>query len=170
MVNAPSTRGVLLAAGLALLAGCGTAVGAANTKDPVSTVEGYMQAVQGGDASAGQGYLETNINDGIALTGSTTASKYMAAHKGAKWHVVAVPWVDPSTKAPVTTKKACTVLPPQGGQMCLVTVEVDSGDSKVWLHFDIEDRYTPGSWLIVNVTEVAKPTDALPNGNEAYSS
>jgi hypothetical protein len=84
--------------------------------------------------------------------------------------VVAVPWVDPATKAPVTTKKACTVSPPQGGQLCIVTVEVASGDSKVWFHFDVEDRYTPGSWLIVGVTEVTtRPDDLLPNGNEAHS-
>jgi hypothetical protein len=153
-----------------VLCGCGAAAAAANTKDPVSTVEGYMQAVSTGDAAAGQPYLQTNINDGIPITGPTTASRYMGAHKGAKWQVVAVPWVDPVTKAPVTTKKACTVPPPQGGQLCIVTVEVDSGSSKVWFHFDTEDRYTPASWLIVNVTEVTtKPDDLLPNGPEAHS-
>src|SRR6202022_373206 len=99
---------VVPVAGVAL-SGCGAAAAAANTKDPVSTVEGYMQAVSGGDSAAGQPYLETNINDGIPLTGPTTASRYMASHKGAKGQVVAVPWVDPVTKAPVTTKKACTV-------------------------------------------------------------
>jgi hypothetical protein len=161
---------VIATAGVVLSA-CGGAAAAANTTDPVATVSGYMQAVQGGDAAAGQPYLEANINDGIPLKGPTTASRYMGSHKGAKWVLVAVPWVDPVTKAPVTTKKACTVPPPQGGQLCIVTVEVDSGSSKVWFHFDTEDRYTPGSWLILNVTEVStKPDDGLPNGNEAHSS
>jgi hypothetical protein len=165
-----SARWILAPVAGAVLCGCGAAAAAANTKDPVSTVEGYMQAVSGGDAAAEAPYLETNINDGIPLTGPTSASRYMASHKGAKWRVVAVPWVDPATKAPVTTKKACTVSPPQGGQLCIVTVEVASGDSKVWFHFDVEDRYTPGSWLIVGVTEVTtRPDDLLPNGNEAHS-
>ena len=152
------------------LGGCGTSATAADTKDPVSTVSGYMKAIENGDESAGKPYLETNINDGIPLTGPTPASRYLKDHKGARWQIIAVPWVDPATKAPTTTKKACTVPPPQGGQMCIVTVEVDAGSQKTYFHFDVEDRYTPGSWLIVNVTEVAKPTDALPNGNEAFSS
>ena len=167
----PSARTLLATTIVGLvLSGCGAAVAAANTKDPVSTVEGYMQAVSNGDAAAGQPYLETNINDGIPLKGPTSASRFMASHKGAKWQVVAVPWVDPVTKSPVTAKKACTVAPPQGGQLCIVTVEVDSAKDKVWFHFDVEDRYTPGSWLIVNVTEVTtKPDDLLPNGNEAHA-
>ncbi len=157
-------------AGALLLSGCGGGAVAADTHDAVATVGGYMKAVAGGDSSAGQAYLETNINDGIPLAGATTASKYLSAHKGAKWEVVAIPWVDPQSKAAVTTKKACTVLPPQGGQMCLVTVQVSSGSNKTWFHFDVEDRYTPGSWLIINVTEVAtSPTELLPNGNEAHS-
>jgi hypothetical protein len=51
-----------------------------------------------------------------------------------------------------------------------VIVEVDNESSKVWFHFDTEDRYTPGKWLILNVTRVdTKPDDLLPNGNEAHS-
>jgi hypothetical protein len=151
------------------LTACGDTGSAANTTDPVSTVTGYMQAAAA-DVAGGQPFLETNINDGIPLTGPTTASHYLANHKGAKWQIVAVPWVDPVSKSNVTTKKACTVLPPQGGQMCLVTAEVSSGDTKVWFHFDTEDRYTPGKWLILNVTRVdTSPTDLLPNGNEAHA-
>ena len=161
------TTGAVLLSGLS---GCGESATAADTKDPVSTVSGYMKAIENGDEAAGKPYLETNINDGIPLTGSTPASRFMKAHKGAKWQIVAVPWVDPATKAPTTTKKACTVPPPQGGQLCIVTVEVDTGSQKTYFHFDTEDRYTPGSWLILNVTEVAKPTDSLPSGNEAFSS
>src|SRR6202165_1998626 len=85
-----------------VLSGCGGNAAAANTTDPVTTASGYMQAVAGGDGAAGQPYLETNINDGIPLKGPTTATRYMAAHKGDRWRVVAVPWVDPVTKAPIT--------------------------------------------------------------------
>ena len=150
------------------LGGCGTSATAADTKDPVSTVSGYMKAIENGDESAGKPYLETNINDGIPLT-TTSASRFMKDHKGAKWQIIAVPWVDPATKSPIETKKACTVPPPQGGQLCIVTVEVDAGSTKTYFHFDVEDRYTPGSWLIIGCTEVAKPTDALPSGNEAFA-
>src|SRR6202022_4911672 len=94
---------VVPVAGVAL-SGCGAAAAAANTKDPVSTVEGYMQAVSNGDTAAGQPYLETNINDGIPLKGPTSASRFMASHKGAKRQGVAGPWVDPGTKAPIPTK------------------------------------------------------------------
>ena len=158
-----------MAAAVVAMSACGEAGGSANTTNPVSTVTGYMQAVAS-DPGGGQAFLETNINDGIPLTGPTTASRYLADHKGAQWQVVAVPWVDPASKANVTTKKACTVLPPQGGQLCLVVVEVDNGSNKVWFHFDTEDRYTPGKWLILNVTRVdTRPDDLLPNGNEAHS-
>ena len=74
------------------------------------------------------------------------------------------------TGHPLQTKNACTVTPPQGGQLCIVTVEVDAGSSKVWFHFDVENRYPPGKWEILNVTRVdTKPDDLLPNGNEAHS-
>jgi hypothetical protein len=165
-------RALLIATGTVLLTGlggCGTSATAADTKDPVATVSGYMKGVENGDDSAGKPFLETNVNDGIPLTGPTPASRFLKDHKGAKWQIIAVPWVDAATKSPIETKKACTVPPPQGGQLCLVTVEVDAGSQKAYFHFDLEDRYTSGSWLIIGVTEVAKPTDRLPTGNEAFS-
>jgi hypothetical protein len=155
------------AAGVVLSA-CGEA-GAASANDPVSVVTGYMQAVGGGQQSAAQAFLQKDINDGIPLKEPTTTSRYVSQHKGAKWQIVAVPWADAHGN-PLQTKDACTVTPPQGGQLCIVTVEVDTGSSKVWFHFDVENRYPPGKWEILNVTRVdTKPEDLLPNGNEAHA-
>jgi hypothetical protein len=146
--------------------------GAASAGDPVSVVTEYMKAIASGNETGAQAYLQTDVNDGIPLKGPTPASRYFAEHKGAKWQVVAVKWKDLHTKADVTTKNACTVIAPQGGEMCLVTVEADpgGGGKKLWFHFDVENRYPPGKWVIVNVTEVdTKPDDLLPTGNEAFS-
>src|SRR5258708_28926960 len=117
-----------MAAAVVALSACGEAGGAANTTNPTSTVSGYMQAVAS-DPGGGQAFLETNINDGIPLAGPTTASRYLADHKGAQWRLVALPWVDPITKANVTTKKACTVVPPQAGQPSLVILEGTTRDT-----------------------------------------
>jgi hypothetical protein len=146
------------------LAGCGENA-AASLSDPLSTVTGYMTAVAKGDTAGATAFLQTDINDGNPpVTEPTTASSYLAAHKGATWKIVAVPWVNGDTQ------KACTVVPPQGGALCIVTVEVDaSGAPPVWFHCDVESRYPPGKWLIVNVTEVTtKASDGLPTGNEAH--
>jgi|GEM_PF-2688939 len=156
------------AAGVVLSA-CGDAAGAASANDPVSVVTGYMQAIGGGQQGAAKAFLQKDINDGIPLKEPTTTSRYVSQHKGAKWQIVAVPWADAHGN-PLQTKDACTVTPPQGGQLCIVTVEVDTGSSKVWFHFDVENRYPPGKWEILNVTRVdTKPDDLLPNGNEAHA-
>jgi hypothetical protein len=156
------------AAGI-VLSGCGEAAGGAGANDPVAVVTGYMQAVAGGQTSAAAVFLQKDINDGIPLKEPTPASSYVSQHKGAQWQIVAVPWADAAGNA-TQTKDACTVTPPQGGQLCIVTVEVDSGSSKVWFHFDVENRYPVGKWEIVNVTRVdTKPGDLLPNGNEAHA-
>jgi hypothetical protein len=152
---------MVLASGLA---GCGQTA-AASLNDPVATVTGYMEAAAKGDTNGAKQFLQTDINDGNPpATEPTTASQYLAQHKGATWKIVEVPWVNG------TTKKACTVVPPQGGELCIVTVEIDAPEAKpVWFHFDVESRYPPGKWLIVNVTEVTtKADDGLPTGNEAH--
>jgi hypothetical protein len=152
-----------------VLTACGGGGAAASLDDPVAVAQGYMQAVAGGDANGGLAYLETDINDGIALTDSTTASRYMAAHKGAKWQIVTVNYPPPGGTAPVPTKKACTVVPPQGGEICIVTAQVDAGDKPVWFHFSVEKRYGSG-WHILDVDQVdTKPDNLLPTGNEAHS-
>lgn len=165
-----SARAMLavIAAGVVLSA-CGEAAGATSANDPVSVVTGYMKAAAGRQQSAAQAFLQKDISDGIPLKEPTPASSYVAQHKGAKWQVVAVPWADAHGTA-TQTKDACTVTPPQGGQLCIVTVEVDSGSSKVWFHFDVENRYPPGKWEILNMTRVdTKPADLLPNGSEAHA-
>jgi hypothetical protein len=170
MSGLSSLRAVaLVAAAAAVLPACGTPAGAADLSDPVNVVEGYMKAVQDGKADGGQEFLEKNINDGIALTGSTSASRYIAANKGAKWQVVTVNYADPGSTTAKPTKKACLVIPPQGGMLCVVTVQVDAtGKQPVWFHFSVESRYDPG-WRIVNVDQVeGKPDNLLPTGNEAH--
>jgi hypothetical protein len=53
--------------------------------------------------------------------------------------------------------------------LCIVTVEVDSGSTKVWFHFDVENRYPVGKWEIVGMSRVdTNASDLLPNGNEAH--
>jgi hypothetical protein len=128
-----------------------------------------MKAVAGGDKNGGLQYLETNINNGIALTDSTAASRYMADHKGAKWEVVTVNYPPPGSSAPVPTKKECLVEPPQGGKLCIVTVQVDAGQP-VWFHFSVETRYAEPNWYILDVDQVSgKPDNLLPVGNEAHT-
>ena len=159
---------LLTAAGMALSA-CGEAASASSANDPVSVVQGYMQALAGGQSAAAQAFLQKDISDGIPLKEPTPATTYLSQHKGAQWEIIAVPWADAHNN-PITTKDACTVTPPQGGQLCIVTVQVTSGSSKVWFHFDVENRYPPGKWEIVNLTRVdTKPDDLLPNGNEAHA-
>ena len=151
-----------------LVSACGTAA-TTSAGDPVAVVTGYMQATVGGQATAAAAYLQKDISDGIPLQDPTPAAIYLAKHKGAKWQVVEVPWADAHGTA-TQTNNACTVTPPQGGQLCIVTVEVDAGSDKVWFHFDVESRYPPGKWVILNVTRVdTKPGDLLPNGNEAHA-
>jgi hypothetical protein len=160
----------LVALSLVALAACGESNAGASLSDPVQVTEGYMNAVAGGNKDGGLTYLETDINDGIALTDSTSASRFMAAHKGAKWMIVQVNYPDPGTTNPKPTKKACTVIPPQGGDICIVTVQVDADGKPTWFHFTVENRYHPGSWRIVDVDQVdQKPDNLLPAGNEAHS-
>ncbi|MFY9614891.1 MAG: hypothetical protein WAT58_05775 [Candidatus Dormiibacterota bacterium] len=158
----------------ALVSACGGSAGsgaAANLADPVATSEGYMKAIEGGKADGGQEFLENNINDGIPLTGATSVSKFMAANKGAKWQVATVNYPPPGTTNPVPTKKACTVIPPQGGQTCIVTVQIDVNGKPAYFHLTTETRYEPGKWHILDVDQVdQKPDNLLPSGNEAHIS
>ena len=160
--------GVFLS-GLTLLAACGgSSASAGATTDPIATTEGYMKAIEGGDANAGVAFLEKNISDGIALTGDTSASKFMAANKGAKWSTATVNFADPGSTTAKPTKKACLVTPPQGGQICIVTVQVDANGKTAYFHFTVESRYDPG-WRIIDVDQVdQKPDNLLPSGNEAH--
>jgi hypothetical protein len=158
---------LLVSAAGVLVSGCGEAASASGANDPVSLVQGYMQAAAAGQSGAA--FLQKDISDGIPIKEPTPVTTYLTAHKGAQWQIVAVPWADAHNN-PISTKDACTVTPPQGGQLCIVTVEVSSGSSKVWFHFDVENRYPPGKWEILNVTRVdTKPEDLLPNGNEAHA-
>jgi hypothetical protein len=151
------------------VSGCGGDASAANLKDPVDTVQGYMKAVEGGNKDAGTEFLQTDINDGIALKGSTGASRYLADHKGAKWQVVEVNYADPGTDTAKPTKKACQIGQPAPGQLCVVTVQVDGGPKPVWFHFAVENKYPLGVWKILQVETVdTKPDDLLPSGNEAH--
>jgi hypothetical protein len=160
---------VVLAGGVVLSA-CGASAGTAGaTSDPVALTEAYMKAVEGGTADGGQEFLEKDINDGIPLTGATSASKYMAANKGAKWEIATVNYPDPGTTTAKPTKKACLVVPPQGGQACVVTVQVNTA-KPAWFHFAVETRYHP-DWRILDVDQVdGKPDNLLPSGNEAHIS
>jgi hypothetical protein len=158
--------------GAAVISACGASAGAgaANLGDPVATSEGYMKAIEGGKADGGKEFLETNINDGIALTGPTSVSKFMAANKGAKWQIDTVNYPPPGTTNPQPTKKACTVIPPQGGETCIVTVQIDAA-KPTWFHLTVETRYEPGKWHILDVDQVdGKPDNLLPSGNEAHIS
>jgi hypothetical protein len=160
---------ILVLTASAALAACGSSGSAGTTTDPIATTEGYMKAIEGGKADGGQEFLETNISDGIPLTGATSASKYMAANKGAKWEVAEVSYPDPGSTTAKPTKKACLVTPPQGGQLCVVTVTVSTA-KPAYFHFAVETRYDPG-WRILNVDEVdGKPDNLLPTGNEAHIS
>ena len=161
----------LFLSGLTLLSACGgSSASAGTTTDPVATTEGYMKAVEGGQADGGLAFLESNILDGIALTGPTSVSKYMAANKGAKWSTATVNYPDPGSTNPKPTKKACLVTPPQGGQVCVVTVQVDASGKTAYFHFSVETRYDPG-WRIMDVDQVdQKPDNLLPSGNEAHLS
>src|ERR1035437_2860379 len=152
-----SARAMLavIAAGVVLSA-CGEAAGATSANDPVSVVTGYMKAAAGRQQSAAQAFLQKDISDGIPLKEPTPASSYVAQHKGAKWQVVAGS-LGGRPRPPPQTNDACRgapaaprppppphhrrrrrgAPPPGGGaQLCLVTVEVDSGSSKVWFHSD----------------------------------
>jgi TPR repeat protein len=155
-----------------VLSGCGgNASAAGSATDPVEAVQGYMKAVEGGSKEGGLEFLQTDINDGIALKSSTSASRWMADHKAATWKVVDVNYADPGTDAAKPTKKACQIGQPAPGQLCVVTVQVDGGGAPkpVWFHFAVESRYPVGVWKIVQVDMVdTKPDDLLPTGNEAH--
>jgi hypothetical protein len=154
-----------LAAGLSA---CGST--AASADATVNVVEGYMKAVQDGAIDGGQTFLEAKSDE--AVTGSTSASRYMAAHKSAPWKVSTVSFPPLGSTSAAPTKTACLVGAggPGDSQICIVTVEVDApGAQPVWFHFDCELRYGP--WQIINVDRVdTKPDDLLPSGNEATKS
>ena len=114
------------------------------------------------DPNGGQQYLESKSDE--KLTGSTPASRFMAAHKGATWKVVPVAGFG-LTGAEGTSPNYCLALT----NICIVTVEIDAG-SPAYFHFAVENRYsTTPPWLIIGVDEATSPTDGLPTGNSAHS-
>jgi hypothetical protein len=159
----------LAALAAAALSACGEAVVAANLSDPVAVATAYMQAVKGGDASAGVTMLEPKSDE--KLTGDTPLSRYLAAHKNAPFIVVEVPWARPGTTTPDAPSKAACLIGKGGpdiAQICLVTVQLGSGDSAAFFRFVLENRYEPGQYHIIAVDEVKSATDGLPQGNEAH--
>ncbi len=154
---APLAPRLLLGAVVAI-AGCGSEAAAGG--DPVSVTTAYMSAIQG-NPDGGKAFLMVKSDQ--KLVGTTSASRFVAAHKGAKWSVVRVKWQPPGQTSEVNTKSACLV----GDTLCVVTVQVEAGGTKAWFHFAVEKRYGP--WQIIAVDEVDKaPDDLLPNGSEAH--
>ena len=135
--------------------------------DPVAVSQGYLDAIKANPAGGLQ-FLESESTE--KLTGPTSFSRYIAANKGATAQIVAVPWIPPGSTTSAPSKKACLVLPPQGGQLCIVTVEVKAGSKTRYFHLNLETRYVPGVFQIINVDAVSKPDELLPTGNEAHQS
>jgi len=158
---------VLFVATLALASCGGGAASATNSGDPVAVGQGYIDAVSS-NPGGGLQFLESESTE--KLTGSTSLSRYMAANKGATAQILAVPWIPPGTTSSSPMKKQCLVIPPQGGQLCIVTVEVKAGSKTRYFHLNLEMRYIPGVFQIINVDAVSKPDELLPNGNEAHQS
>ena len=156
----------LLAVVPVLLAACGSSGGAANTGDPVAVTQAYLDAVKS-DPNGGAAFLASETTE--KLTPPTNLSKYIADHK-ASAAIVEVPWQGPGSSAPVPSKKQCLVLPPQGGQICIVTVEVTApGKPPTYFHVNLETRYVAGKWEIINTDAASKPDEGLPSGNEAHA-
>ena len=154
----------LVLAPLALSA-CGGAAAATNSGDPVAVAQGYVDAVKS-NPSGGLQFLESESTE--KLTGSTSLSRYLASNKSATAQIVEVPWIAPGSSTAVPSKKQCLVVPPQGGQLCIVTVEVKGGSATRYFHLNLETRYIPGVFQIINVDAVSKPDELLPTGNEAH--
>jgi hypothetical protein len=148
-----------------LLSACGQGA-AAGGDDPVAVVQAYMTAIQGGDASAGQAELESKSDEKI--DGSTPASRYIAAHKGAAWKILTLNWIPPGSTAATSTQKECLIGAPPPSQICEVVVEVDGGGGKVWFGFAVENRYGPYQIISVDRNDT-KPENLLPQGTEAHS-
>ncbi|MGI8607949.1 MAG: hypothetical protein ACR2MY_01785 [Candidatus Dormibacteria bacterium] len=149
------------------LAGCGGGGGgaAANGGDPVAVAQGYIDAVKT-TPSGGLQFLESESTE--KLTGPTSLSRYLAANKGATAEILTLPWIPPGGTTGAPSKKQCLVVPPQGGQICIVTVEVKAGGKSRYFHLNLETRYVPGVFQIIDVDEVSKPDELLPTGNEAH--
>lgn len=155
---------LLLVASAALLSGCGDSASASGG-DPAGVVDSYMKAVAGGNADAGQAFLEAKSDEKIT---KTDAGIYMSEHKGAEWKITPVSFIPPGKTDAEQTKSACLIGQPAPAQICVVTVEVDaSGGKPVWFHFSVENRYGP--WQIIACDRVdTKPDDLLPSGSEAH--
>ena len=149
------------------LAACGGAATAANSGDPVAVAQGYIDAVKS-NPGGGTQYLEAESTE--KLTGPTNFSAFMAANKGATASIVTLPWIPPGGTTAAPSKKECLVVPPQGGQLCIVTVEVKAGDKVRYFHLNLEMRYIPGVFQIINVDAVSKPDELLPTGLQAHQS
>jgi hypothetical protein len=148
-------------------AGCGAAAGATNSGDPVAVAQGYVDAVKS-NPGGGLQFLESESTE--KLTGSTSLSRFLASNKGASAQIVAVPWTPPGGSSSSPMKKQCLVVPPQGGQLCIVTVQVQSGGKSRYFHLNLEMRYVPGVFQIINVDAVSKPDELLPTGLQAHQS
>ena len=142
-----------------VLASCGGgAASASNSGDPVAVSQGYVDAVKSNPAGGLQ-FLESESTEKV--TGSTSLSRYMADNKGATAQIVEVPWIPPGSTTSSPMKKECLVIPPQGGQLCIVTVEVKAGSKTRYFHLNLEMRYIPGVFQIINVDAVSKPDEQI---------
>lgn len=153
--------------GLAVMAVALGACGSASTggTDPVSVTQGYIDAIKSNPAGGTQ-FLASESTE--KLTGPTALSKWVAANKGATLQIVEVPWIPPGGGAASPSKQQCLVVPPQGGTLCIVTVEAKAGDKTLYFHLDLEKRYT-GKYEIINVDTATKPDELLPSGNQAHT-
>ena len=159
----PAATVAALAAVAGGLGACGSA--AAGGGDPVAVAQGYIDAIKS-NPSGGLQFLASEPTE--KLTGATALSTWVAANKGATLQIVKVPWIPPGGGTAVANDKQCLVVPPQGGQLCIVTVEAKAGGKTLYFHLDLENRYT-GKYEIINVDTVTKPDELLPTGNEAHT-
>ena len=157
----------LLALAPLVLTACGGAAAAANSGDPVAVAQAYLDAIKS-NPGGGLQFLESESTE--KLTGPTSISRFMADNKGATAQIVEVPWIPPGGTTAAPSKSECLVVPPQGGQLCIVTVQVKAGDKTRYFHLNLEMRYVPGVFQIINVDAVSKPDELLPTGLQAHQS
>lgn len=149
------------------LGGCGGSAGA-NAGDPVEVTKAYLSAIKSDPSNAT--YLVAS-EPTEKLIGSTNLSRFLAANKAATAKVINVNWIPPGGTTAASSDRECLVPAPQGGQICIVTVEVTGGKpTPVYFHVDLENRYKPGTWEITNIDAVdGKPDNLLPSGNQAHA-
>jgi hypothetical protein len=159
----PVASGLGLAVIAAAVGACGSA--SAGGGDPVAVAQGYIDAVKG-NPGGGTQFLASESTE--KLTGSTALSRWVAKNKGATLQIVKVPWIPPGGGVATPNDKQCLVVPPQGGTLCIVTVEAKARDKTLYFHLDLENRYT-GKYEIINVDTATKPDELLPTGNQAHT-